>query len=169
VLCYQKVPIEQIMIGDRIKLELHRVKIVGEVVGCDCEQGMLTVTPYCYVLPSRKGSVLRSRPPAMKSFTLRPREGEVRVLKFIHSEAATTPLTWERIAELEPGVLVLLEKVAAERPTKRNFIRIWLKYVEQLSALVGWGREAATYSELLSSAAYNVVYDKLLNSLRDPE
>jgi hypothetical protein len=103
-------------------------------------------------------------------YAVQPVEKEIRVLKLVGPEdAVTVPLTWERIVELEPGVLVLLEKVKAERPNWKNLFQIWMKYREELSALVGWRREDATHPELRSTAAFNLAQDKLLNSLREPE
>jgi hypothetical protein len=102
--------------------------------------------------------------------TVEPGKRGVRVFKQVDSEAAVTePLTWESIAKLEPEVLVLLDEIKTERPNEHNYFSIWRKYKERLSELVGWSPEATTYPQLRSSAAYNVVYHKLLDNLKDPE
>jgi hypothetical protein len=102
--------------------------------------------------------------------TVTPGKDGVKVLKAVDSEAGVTePLTWERITELEPRVLGLLEEIKAERPHEGNYLWIWRNYRQRLSELVGWGRTATAYPELRSSCAYNIVYDKLLHSLKDPE
>jgi hypothetical protein len=99
-----------------------------------------------------------------------PGKDGVKVLKAVDSEAAVTqPLTWKRIAELEPKVLGLLEGIKAERPHEGNYLWIWRNYKQRLSELVGWDREATTLPALRSSAAYNIVYDTLLHNLKDPE
>ncbi len=171
MLIYQEAAIADIKIGDLIEVEMNGVHIGAKVIGRDLEQGTLSVVPYSYAIPSGSGFVMSPRPPAMEPgvLTVRPGNG-VRVLKAVDSEAAVTePLTWERIAELEPGVLVLLEEIKAERPREYNDLLIWRNYKQRLCELVGWDREATSYPELRSSCAYNIVYDKLLNSLRDPE
>ena len=81
----------------------------------------------------------------------------------------TEPLTWETIEEFEPDVLVLLNEIKTERPHEHNYLSIWQKYKERLSNLVGWWRDKTAHPQLRSSAAYNIVYRKLLDNLRDPE
>jgi hypothetical protein len=72
-----------------------------------------------------------------------------------------TDLTWERIAELEPRVLALLNEIKAERPLEHTFQCIWNEYHRRLSALVGWGVGGGPQSELGTSEAYNIVFHKL--------
>jgi hypothetical protein len=92
------------------------------------------------------------------------------VLKAVDSEAAITgPLSWDRIAQLEPEVLRLLQEIKAERPHELNYLWIWGNYKTKLCDLVGWDREATMHPELRSSRAYSIVYDMLLHNLRDPE
>jgi hypothetical protein len=170
MLVYQEVAIEEIKIGDLVEVEMDGVHLGARVVGCDLERGAVGIVPYSYAEPSENGSGFVIRPCRSEVLTVTPGKDGVKVQKAVDSEAAVTePLTWERIAELEPKVLGLLEEIMAERPHEGNYLWIWGEYKQRLSALVGWGRDAATNPALRSSAAYNVVYDKLLNSLRDPE
>jgi hypothetical protein len=83
--------------------------------------------------------------------------------------AKAVPLTWEEISELEPRVLVLLDQIKSERPTMRNFLGIWLKYLEQFSAIVGFRREDATHPELRSETTYKTVYEKLVSNFGTSE
>jgi len=172
---YTEVPLAEITRGDRIAIELDNLHIVAAVVGTDLEQGSLGFVPLAYAEPTDNGTGLTlsfCRPPAAASdvLTITPGNGGVKVLKATDSEAAITePLTWESIAELEPKVLVLLKEIKTERPHGYNYLRTWYGYKERLSKLVGWNREVAAYPELRSSAAYNIVYGKLLNSLKDAE
>jgi len=89
----------------------------------------------------------------------------IRVLRrFGFGFAGAAALTWERISKLELRVLVLLDQIKSERLMMRHFVGISLKYLEQLSALVGLGRKDATLSELRPDAAYKTVHEKLLNN-----
>ena len=170
MLIYQEAAIEEIKIGDLVEVEMDGVHLGARVVGCDLERGALGIVPYSYAEPSENGSGFVIRPCHGAVLTVTPGKDGVKVRKALDSEAAVTaPLIWEKIAELEPKVLVLLDEIKAERPRESNYLWIWGKYKQRLSELVGWGREAATHPELRSSAAYNIVYDKLLKSLRDPE
>jgi hypothetical protein len=172
MLIYERVPFEKVQIGDRIRVEVNRVEIVAKVVASDYGQGTLRITPYAYVVSSRGGSSMRSCPRALMSRACVVQMGgkEISVLRpFGFRSAYAVALTWEQIAELEPRVLIMLDQIKSERPTIRNFVGIWLKYLDQLSALLGFGREDATHPELRSDAAYKTVHEKLLNSLRDPE
>jgi hypothetical protein len=72
-----------------------------------------------------------------------------------------TELTWDRIAELEPRVLALLDEIKAERPLEHTFQCVWNEYHRRLSALVGWGVEGGEHPELGTSEAYNIVFHKL--------
>jgi hypothetical protein len=170
MLIYQEAAIEAIKVGDLVEVEVDGVNLGAKVVGCDLERGALGVVPYSYAEPSENGSsfvIARCRGEVL---TVTPGEGGVRVRKAVDSEAAIThPLTWERIAELEPKVLGLLREIKAERPREGNYLWIWGTYKQRLSELVGWGRETAEHPELRSSAAYNLVYHMLLDNLRDPE
>jgi hypothetical protein len=142
----------------------------ARVVGCDLERGALGIVLYSYAEPSENGSGFVIRPCRGEVLTVTPGKGGVKVRKAVDSEAAVTePLTWEKVAELEPKVSGLLAEIKAERPREGNYLWIWGKYKQRLSEVVGWSREAATHPALRSSAAYNVVYDKLFHNLRDPE
>jgi hypothetical protein len=170
MLIYQEVAIEEIKIGDLVEVEADGIHLGAKVVGCDLERAALRMVPYTYAEPSENGSGFVMARCRGEVLTVTPGKGAVKVRKAVDSEAAITePLTWERIAQREPKVLGLLKEIKAERPREGNYLRIWGRYKQGLSELVGWDREAATHPELRSSAAYNVVYDKLLNSLRDPE
>lgn len=170
MLIYQEASIEDIKIGDLVEAEMDLVHLGARVVGCDLERGALGIVPYSYAEPSENGSSFVMTLCRGEVLTVTPGKGGVKVRKAADSEAAVTePLTWERIAELEPKVLGLLQEIKAERPREGNYLWIWGKYKQRLSELVGWGREAATHPALRSSAAYNIVYDKLLNNLSDPE
>jgi hypothetical protein len=169
MLVYQEAAIEEIKIGDLVEVEMDGVHLGARVVGCDLERGALGIVPYSYAEPSENGSGFVMTPCRCEVLTVTPGKGGVKLRKAVDSEAAVTePLTWENIAELEPQVLGLLDEIKAERPREGNCLWIWGKYKQRLSELVGWGREAATHPALRSSAAYNIVYDKLLNSLSDP-
>jgi len=169
MLIYQELPIADFKVGDLIELEKDGVHIGAKVVACDSALGTLGIVAYSYAKPSENGSGFVISPCDPQTLTVTPGKDGVRVLKAVDSEAAVTePLTWERVAELEPKVLRLLEEIKAERPHEGNYLWIWGKYKQRLSELVGWGREATTHPALRSSAAYNIVYHKLLNSLRDP-
>jgi hypothetical protein len=86
------------------------------------------------------------------------------------SEAAMIEaLTWERIADLEPQLLDILREIKAECPREGTYFRIWGKYRQRFGEFVGWDRAATANPELQSSVVYDIVYDKLLNSLKDPE
>jgi hypothetical protein len=92
------------------------------------------------------------------------------VIKAVDPEAVVAePLTWDRIAELEPKVSELLDEIKAECPREHDYLLVWSTYKGRLCELVGWGRTATSYPALRSSAAYDVVYYKLLNGLKDPE
>jgi len=170
MLIYQEVVIEEIKIGDLVEVEMGGAHLGARVVGCDLERGALRVVPYGYAGPSENGSGFVLNPCRGEALTVTPGKGGVKVRKAVDSEAAVTePLTWETIAQREPKILGLLKEIKAERPREGNYLWIWGKYKQRLSELVGWDREAAAHPELRSSAAYNVVYHKLLNSLRDPE
>jgi hypothetical protein len=170
MLIYQEAAIEEIKIGDFIEVEADGVHLGAKVVGCDLERGALGIVPYSYAEPSENGSGFVITPCRGEVLTVTLGKSGVKVRKAIDSEAAVTaPLTWEKVAELEPKISGLLEEIKAERPREGNYLWIWGKYKQRLSELVGWGREVATHPELRSSAAYNIVYDKLLHNLRDPE
>jgi hypothetical protein len=170
MLIYQEAAIEEIKIGDLVEVEMGGAHLGAKVVRCDLERGALSIIPYSYAEPSENGSGFVMTPCRSEVLLVTPGKGGTKVRKAVDSEAALTgPLTWERIAQLEPKVLALLEEIKAERPCEGNYLWIWGRYKQRLSELVGWDREAATHPELRSSAAYNVVYHKLLNSLRDPE
>jgi hypothetical protein len=172
MLVYQEVPISEIQTGDLVEVEMKDAHVGAKVVGCNLELGEITIVPYSYAARFGSGFVIGHRPPAMKSgvLTIRPGESGLKVLKAVDSEAAVVePLTWERIAELEPGVVMLHDEIRTEHPHEGNYLAIWRKYKLRLSALVGWERVAATHPELRSSRAYNIVYDTLLNRLSDPE
>lgn len=167
---YQEAAIEEIKIGDLVEVEMDAVHLGARVVGCDLERGALGIVPYSYAEPSENGSGFVIRPCRSEVLTVTPGKDGVKVRKAVDSEAAVTErLTWEKVAELEPKVSGLFEEIKAERPREGNYLWIWGKYKQRLSELVGWGREVATHPELRSSAAYNIVYDKLLHNLRDPE
>lgn len=170
MLIYQEAAIEEIKIGDLIEVEADGAHLGAKVVGCDLERGALGIVPYSYAEPSENGSGFVITPCRGEVLTVTLGKGGVKVRKAVDSEAAVTELlTWERIAELEHKILGLLEEIKAERLREGNYLWIWGKYKQRLSELVGWGREVATHPELRSSAAYNIVYDKLLHNLRDPE
>ena len=170
MLIYQEAAIEDIKIGDLIEVEADGVHLGAKVVGRDLELGTLGIVPYSYAEPSENGSGFVMTPCRGEVLTVAPDKGSVKVRKAVDSEAAVTaPLTWEKVAELEPKISGLLEEIKAERPREGNYLWIWGKYKQRLSELVGWGREVATHPELRSSAAYNIVYDELLHNLRDPE
>ena len=170
MLIYQEVAIEEIKIGDLVEVEMSGAHLGAKVVGCDLERGALSIAPYSYAKPSENGSGLVMTPCRGEVLTVTPGKGDVKVRKAVDSEAAVTePLTWERIAELEPKVSGLLEEIKAERPHEGNYLWIWGKYKQRLSELVGWDRESGMHPALRSSAAYNIVYGTLLNDLRDPE
>jgi hypothetical protein len=170
MLIYQDVPIAEIRIGDLIEVEIEGAHIGAKVVGCDLEQGALGIVPSSYAEPSGNGTGFVISPCRPKVLTVTPGKGGVKVLKAVDSEAAVTePLTWERVAELEPKVIGLLDEIKTERPHEHSYFSIWRKYKQRLSELVGWWRKATTYPQLRSSAAYSIVYHKLLDNLRDPE
>jgi len=170
MLIYTEVPLGEIARGDLIEVEMDGVHIGAKVVACDLGRETLGIVPYSYAKPTENGTRSVISPCCREVLTVTPGKDGVKVLKAVDSEAGVTePLTWERITELEPRVLGLLEEIKAERPHEGNYLWIWRNYKQRLSDLVGWGREAATHCVLRSSAAYNIVYDKLLNSLKDPE
>ena len=170
MLVYQEAAIEEIKIGDLIEVEMDGVHLGARVVGCDSASGALGIVPYSYAEPSENGSGFVIRPCRGEVLTVTPNKGGVKVRKAVDSEAAVTEqLSWEKVAELEPKVSGLLEEIKDERPREGNYLWIWSKYKQRLSELVGWDREAAKHLELRSSAAYNIVYDKLLNNFGDPE
>ena len=170
MLIYQEAAIEDIKIGDLIEVEADGVHLGAKVVGRDLERGTLGIVPYSYAEPSENGSGFVITPCRGEVLTVTMGKGGVKVRKAVDSEAAVTELlTWEKVTELEHKVLGLLEEIKAERPREGNYLWIWGKYKQRLSELVGWGREVATHPELRSSAAYNIVYDKMLHNLRDPE
>ena len=158
MLLYIEVPLAELTRGDRVAVEVDGTSVPGFVVGTNLEHGTLGFWP---AIGGERDSEV---------FTLEPGKHGVKVLKQIDSEAAVTePLTWDRIAELEPQVLVLLDEIRTERPHENNYFQIWYRYKERLSDLVGWWRKASAYPELRSRIAYNTVYYKLLDNLRVPE
>lgn len=175
MLIYTEVPLAEITRGDQIAIEQGDIRIAAAVVGTDLEQGVLGFVPLSYAKPAEDGTgftLAHCLPPtpASQVFTVTPGRNGIKIFKTMNSEAAVTePPTWEKIVELEPKVLVLLREIKAERPREYDYLSIWRKYKERLSDLVGWGAETAEYPELRSSAAYNIVYHKLLDSLKDPE
>ena len=170
MLIYQEVAVEEIKIGDFVEVEMDGIHLGAKVVGCDLEHGALGIVPYTYAEPSENGSGFVMTPCRGEVLSVTPGKDSVKVRKAVDSEAAVTePLTWERIAQSEPRVLGLLKEIKAERPRDGNYFWIWGRYKQRLSEFVGWDREATTHPKLRSSAAYNIVYDKLLSSLRDPE
>jgi hypothetical protein len=172
MLIYERVPIEKVQIGERVRVEVNRVEIVARVVACDSEQGTLHVTPCAYVISSRGRSSMRRCPLACLSDVCVVRAGdkEIKVLRPLGFKlSGAAPLTWEEISELEPQVLVLLDQIKSERPTMRNFLGIWLTYLEQFSALVGLRREDATNPPLRSQTTYKTVYEKLVNNFGNSE
>jgi hypothetical protein len=105
MLIYQEVAIEEIKIGDLVEVEMGGAQLGAKVVGCDLERGALSIAPYSYAKPSENGSGLVMTPCRGEVLTVTPGKGDVKVRKAVDSEAAVTePLTWERIAELEPKV-----------------------------------------------------------------
>ena len=153
-----EVPITDLTWGDSVAVEVDGVKIPGFVVGTNVEHGTIGFLP----------SICREADTEV--FTVEPGKCGVRVFKQVDSESGVTePPTWENIAELEPEVLFLHDEIKTERPHEYNYCSIWRKYKQRLSELVGWWRAASAYPQLRSSAAYNVVYHKLLDNLKDPE
>lgn len=175
MLIYAEVPLAEVAGGDSVAVEIGDVQIAATVVETDLEQGVLAFVPLAYAEPTENGSGFimarcGSVTPDSKILTVCPGKGGVRLLKATDSEAAVTkPLSWENIAELEPRVQELLDEIRAERPNDGNYLCIWNRYKDRMYELVGWERETMLHPELQSSAAYNIVYDKLLHTLRDPE
>jgi hypothetical protein len=151
------------------------VHIAAAVVGTNLDYGTLGFVPLGYAEPTKDGTgftLAHCRPPtpASEVLTVTPGKNGVKIFKTVDSEAAVAdPLTWESIAELEPKVLVLLREIKAEPPHEYDYLSIWRRYKERLSDLVGWDAETAAHPELRSSAAYDIVYHKLLDSLKDPD
>jgi hypothetical protein len=128
MLLYVEVPLAELTRGDRIAVEIDGAGIPGFVVGTNLEYGTLGFWPSI------------GRESDSEVFTVEPGKHGVKVLKQIDSEAAVTePLTWQRIAELEPQVLVLLDEIRTERPHENNYFQIWYGYKDRLSDLVGCG------------------------------
>jgi hypothetical protein len=170
MLIYQEAVIEEIKIGDLVEVEADGILLGAKVVARDLERGALGIVPFSYAEPSENGSGFVMTSCCGEVMTVATGKGGLTVRKAVDSEAAVTePLTWERIVQREPKVLGLLKEIEAERPRESNYLWVWGRYKQRLSELVGWDREATTHPELRSSAAYNVVYHQLLNSLRDPE
>jgi hypothetical protein len=174
MLIYTEVPLAEITRGEHVAIEVGGVQIAAAVVGTNLERGTLGFVPLAYVEPTENGTgftIACCCPPAATSevLTVAPGDGGLKVFKTVDSEAAVTKrLTWERIADLEPEVLKLLDEIKAENPREHNYFRIWGKYKQRFCELVGWDRTATANPELCSSAAYDIVYDKLLHSLKDP-
>lgn len=171
---YTEVALAELSRGDHVIVEIGEVQIVAAVVGTNLELNGLAFVPVAYVGPTENGAgfIVARCPPVTrdsKILNVSPGKEGARVLKVTDSEAGfTEPLTWEHIAELEPRVLQLLDQIKTERPHDGNYLWIWYRYKDRLSELVGWGRETTSHPELQSSAAYDIVYDMLLHTLRDP-
>ena len=126
MLVYQEAAIEEIKIGDLVEVEMDGVHLGARVVGCDLERGALGIVPYSYAEPSENGSGFVMTPCRGEVLTVTPGKGGVKVRKAVDSEAAVKePLTWEKVAELEPKVSGLLEEIKAERPREGNYLWIW--------------------------------------------
>ena len=167
---FEKVTLAQIEKGDLVQIELPEMCVTGTVTVTNPAQGTLSFVPFACAKPSESGSGFGiswfQQPTAIKTIGLG--ESSIKLAKAVDSEAAVThPMTWERIAELVPGVAILLTEIEAECPTEWNYLRIWYGYKAQLCQLVGWDREEASHPELRSSAAYGIVYHKLLDCLID--
>jgi hypothetical protein len=170
MLIHREANISEIARGDLVAIELPGMYISGTVTDTDPAQGTLTFVPLACAEQSEGGT-------GFGIFGLKQSRGEnaiildtggIKISKAVDSEAAVTdPLTWERIIELEPRVAVFLTEIQAECPTDWNWPQVWYGYKERLSDLVGWDREKASHPELRSSAAYNIVYHKLLDCLID--
>ena len=168
---FEEVALTEISTGDVVAIELPDMCVSGTVAATNPAQGTLSFVPFAYAKRPESGTGFGiswfQQPTGVKTIGLG--ESGIRLSKTVDSEAAVTyPLTWERIAELEPGVAVLLSEIQAECPTYWNHLRIWGAYKERLSDLVGWFREEPSHPELRSSEAYNIVYHKLLDCLKDP-
>ena len=143
MLIYTEVPLAEITRGDQIAIEMGGVHIAAAVVGTNLEHGTLGFVPLAYAEPTKDGTgftLAHCHPPTADSkvLTVAPGKDGVKIFKTVDSEAAVTePLTWERIAELEPQFLVLLREIKAERPREYDYLSIWRKYKERLSDLVG--------------------------------
>jgi hypothetical protein len=76
-------------------------------------------------------------------------------------------MTWERLIELEPRLLVLYNRALAIRKGKRRFdaFDVWYGRGSQdglkaeMKALVGWSRK--DNRELGTNEAYDVAYDRI--------
>jgi len=168
---FEEVTLAQIEKGDLVQIELPEMCVTGTVTATNPAQGTLSFVPFACAKPSESGSGFGiswfQQPAAIKTIGLG--ESGIKLAKAVDSEAAVTyPLTWEQIAELEPGVAALLTEIQTECPTYWNHLRVWGAYKERLSDLVGWFRKKPSHPELRSSEAYNIVYHKLLDSLKDP-
>jgi hypothetical protein len=171
MLTFSEATLAEISKGDLVEIELEDLRAVGQVTGTNLSRGTISFVPLVRVEPSANGTgskILGLQQPAPTITTELGKSG-IKLFKAVDSEAAITyPLTWERIVKLEPGVEALLKEIQAECPTDGNYLRIWYGYKEHLSELVGWDRKEASHPQLHSSAAYNIVYHKLLDGLRDP-
>jgi len=168
MLIFDEVNLERISKKDLVGIELRNTRVTATVVDTDPAQGIIRFVPLLIVEPSENGTgsrILAVRKSETKTIRL---GNNIKVFKAMDSEATVTyALTWERIAELEPKVLILLDEIQAESPAEYNYDRIWNRYKERLSELVGWDREATSHPELRSSRAYDVVYSRLLCCLKD--
>ena len=170
MLIYREANISEIMKGDLVALEMPGMYISGTAVDTNTAHGTLSFVPLVCAKQPEGGTGFGifgfDHSAGTNAVTLDT--SGARLSKAVDSEAAVTyPLTWERIVELEPWVAVLLTEIQAECPTEWTWLRIWYRYKERLSELVGWYREAGSCPELSSSAAYNIVYQKLLDHLMD--
>jgi len=168
MLIYRQTTLSKITMGDLVAVELPDMCVTGKVTATNPAQGTLSFVPFACVRRPDSGTGFGiswfEQTAAIE--TIKMGENGPKLQRAEDSEATVTyPLTWERIAELEPCVEALLTEIQAECPTEWNYFRIWYGYKERLSELVGWDREKATHPELRSSAAYNVVYHKLLDCL----
>jgi hypothetical protein len=170
MLIYREARISDVTRGDLVAIEVPGIYITGTVTSTNPANGTLSFVPLTCAKQPEGGAgfgILGLYHPAGANAITLDMSGAT-LSKAVDSEAAVTyPLTWQRIVELEPRVGVLLTGIQAECPTEWTWLRIWYGYKERLSEFVGWDREAAAYPELRSSAAYDIVYNKLLDCLTD--
>ena len=167
---FEGVGLAEISTGGVVAIELPDMCVTGTVAATNLAEETLSFVPFAYAKRPESGTGFGiswfQQPAGIKTIELG--ESGIRLSKAVDSEAAVTyPMTWERIAELEPGVAILLTEIQAECPTEWNYLCIWYGYKARLCQLVGWDREAVPHPELRSSAAYNIVYHKLLDCLID--
>jgi hypothetical protein len=164
----EEVTLAEISTGDIVAIHLPGMCVSGTVTATSPAQRTLSFVPFARTKQPESGTGFGitwfQQPATIQTIGLN--ESGIKLSKAVDSEAGVTyPLTWESIAELEPGVAILLTEIQGEYPTEWNYVRIWYGYKERLSGIVGWGREEASHPELRSSEAYNVVYHNLLDCL----